>query len=54
MHEGYIEEGIVLCVVSYRGLRFGGEGLKLEHQLVLRKDGPEILSRSLFDPAFLS
>lgn len=52
IHEGYIEEGMVLCVGTFAGRIDGGEGVKLEHQLVIRADGPQLLSRSLFDPEF--
>ncbi|MBB3458810.1 Xaa-Pro aminopeptidase [Rhizobium sp. BK313] len=53
IHDGHIEEGMVLCVGSYAGLRTGGEGLKLEHQLVIRRSGPELLSKPLWDAMFL-
>ncbi|MHC4044846.1 M24 family metallopeptidase [Bradyrhizobium sp. 23AC] len=52
IHQGYIEEGMVLCVGTFAGRRDGGEGVKLEHQLAIRSDGPELLSSSLFDPDF--
>lgn len=52
IHQGRIEEGMVLCVGTFAGRRDGGEGVKLEHQLVIRAHGPELLSSSLFDPAF--
>lgn len=52
IHQGHIEEGMVLCVGTFAGRRDGGEGVKLEHQLVIRADGPERLSSSLFDPDF--
>ncbi|TCU32823.1 M24 family metallopeptidase [Rhizobium azibense] len=52
IHEGHIEEGMVLCVGTFAGRKGGGEGVKLEHQLVIRSTGPELLSSSLFDPDF--
>lgn len=52
IHQGRIEEGMVLCVGTFAGRRDGGEGVKLEHQLVIRADGPELLSSSLDDPDF--
>lgn len=52
IHEGYIEEGMVLCIGTFAGRKCGGEGVKLEHQLVVRSAGPELLSSSLFDSAF--
>ncbi len=54
IHDGVLEEGMVLCVGSYAGLRSGGEGVKLERQFVLRASGPVALSRSLKDPAFIA
>ncbi|MDL2408596.1 Xaa-Pro peptidase family protein [Rhizobium calliandrae] len=53
IHDGEIEEGMVLCVGSYAGLHAGHEGLKLEHQLVIRENGPERLSKSLWDGVFM-
>ena len=40
------------CVVSieaFVGLRSGGEGVKLEQQVVVREDGPELLTHSSLD-----
>lgn len=52
IHQGHVEEGMILCVGTFAGLKSGGEGVKLEHQLVIRPDGPELLSSSLYDPDF--
>lgn len=52
IHQGHIEEGMVLCVGTVAGLKTGGEGVKLEHQLIIRPSGPELLSSSLYDPDF--
>ncbi|WP_407175609.1 M24 family metallopeptidase [Bradyrhizobium sp. STM 3562] len=52
IHEGRIQEGMVLCVGTFAGRKDGGEGVKLEHQTVIRSDGPELLSSSLFDSEF--
>lgn len=52
IHQGVIEEGMVLCVGTFAGRKSGGEGIKLEHQLVIRANGPERLSSSLYDPDF--
>ncbi len=54
IHDGVLEEGMVLCVGSYAGLKAGGEGVKLERQFVLRASGPVPLSRSLKDPALMA
>lgn len=52
IHQGHIEEGMVLCVGTFAGRKSGGEGVKLEHQLVIRANGAERLSSSLYDPDF--
>lgn len=52
IHQGCVEEGMVLCVGTFAGRKSGGEGIKLEHQLVIRANGPERLSSPLFDPDF--
>lgn len=52
IHQGHVEEGMILCVGTFAGMKSGGEGVKLEHQLVIRASGPERLSSSLYDPAF--
>lgn len=53
IHQGQIEEGMVLCVGTFAGREDGGEGVKLEHQLVIRAHGPERLSSSLYEASFL-
>lgn len=52
IHQGHIEEGMMLCVGTVAGLKTGGEGVKLEHQLIIRANGPELLSSTLYDPDF--
>jgi Xaa-Pro aminopeptidase len=37
--EGMVEENMTLCVESYIGSEKGGEGVKLEEQVVVTKDG---------------
>lgn len=54
IHSGHIEEGMVLCVGTFAGRKDGGEGIKLEHQLVIRSNGPQLLSSSLYDSDFCS
>jgi len=36
---------MVLCVESYVGVHGGGEGVKLEQQVVVGERGAEVLSR---------
>lgn len=43
-YDGVIEEGMVICVESFVGDEAGGEGVKLEQQVLVRADGVEILS----------
>ncbi len=43
-YDGVIEENMTLCVESYIGSEHGREGVKLEQQLIVRADGPELLS----------
>ncbi len=42
--QGCVEPGMVLCVESYAGERGGREGVKLEQQILVTEEGPEILS----------
>lgn len=43
--EGMIEPGMVLCVESFAGEVGGKEGVKLEQQILVTEDGPELLSK---------
>lgn len=54
VHEGVIEEGMVLCVGSYAGKQDGRQGVRLEQTVVIRSSGPELLSNLSFDDQFLS
>jgi Xaa-Pro aminopeptidase len=40
-----IHEGFVISVEAFVGRRDGGEGVKLEQQIVVRESGPELLTR---------
>jgi Xaa-Pro aminopeptidase len=42
--DGVIEAGNVISVEAFVGRRDGGEGVKLEQQLVVTDDGPELLT----------
>ena len=44
--DGVIEAGNVISVEAFVGRRDGGEGVKLEQQLVVTDDGPELLTNS--------
>ena len=43
-YDGHIEEGMVICVESFVGSDRGGEGVKLEQQVLVTDSGPVILS----------
>ncbi len=43
-YDGVVEPGMVLAVESYVGRKDGGEGVKLEEQLLVTEDGAEVLS----------
>lgn len=51
--EGHVEEGMVLCVESFAGEVGGKEGVKLEQQILITADGPELLSRYPLEEAML-
>ncbi len=42
--DGVLEPGMVLTVESYVGARSGGEGVKLENQVLITDRGPEVLT----------
>ena len=42
--EDVLEENMVVCVESYIGSIHGGEGVKLEEQVLITKDGYELMS----------
>ena len=52
-YDGVIEPGMTLCVESYLGDDSGGEGVKLEEQLLVTDTGTEVLSRYPLEPALL-
>jgi Xaa-Pro aminopeptidase len=43
-YDGVLEEGMTLCVESFIGEAGGREGVKLEEQVLITKDGCELLS----------
>jgi Xaa-Pro aminopeptidase len=44
-YDGVIEENMVLCVESYIGERGGKQGIKLEQQVLITRDGCQPLSQ---------
>ncbi len=53
-YDGVIEPGMTLCVESYIGEEGGGEGVKLEQQVLITDTGVELLSRFPFEDKLLS
>jgi Xaa-Pro dipeptidase len=52
-YDGVLEPGMTLCVESYIGEERGDEGVKLEQQLLITEDEPELLSTFPFEAALL-
>jgi len=52
-YDGTIEEGMTLCVESFIGFEGGREGVKLEQQVLITKDGAEPLSTYPFEEDWL-
>lgn len=52
-YDGILEEGMVICVESYVGEMDGVEGVKLEDQCLVTKNGPITLSRYPFEENLL-
>jgi Xaa-Pro dipeptidase len=52
-YDGVIEPGMTLCVESYIGEENGSEGVKLEQQILITKNGQEPLSAFPFESALL-
>ncbi len=44
---------MVFCVESFAGAPGGREGVKLEQQILVTEDGPELLSRYPLEEAML-
>ena len=52
-YECVLAENMVVCVESYMGAAGGREGVKLEEQVLITRDGPVALSSYPFEDAFL-
>ncbi|WP_416900019.1 MAG: M24 family metallopeptidase [Minwuia sp.] len=53
-YDGEILPGMTLCVESFIGAGDGGEGVKLEQQVLITPDGQELLSRFPFEAVLLT
>jgi Xaa-Pro dipeptidase len=52
-YDGVLEPGMTICVESYIGEEAGGEGVKLEQQLLLTDTETEVLSSFPFEDDLL-
>jgi Xaa-Pro aminopeptidase len=52
-YDGVVEADMTLCVESYIGEEGGREGVKLEQQVLITDDGPELLSTFPFERSLL-
>jgi Xaa-Pro aminopeptidase len=53
-YDGVMEPGMTLCVESYIGEDGGDEGVKLEQQLLITEDEPQLLSSFPFETSLLA
>jgi len=53
-YDGLIEPGMTLCVEAYIGEDGGGEGVKLEQQILVTENGTELLSQFPFEENLLA
>lgn len=53
-YDGVIEANMVLCVESYIGAEGGCEGVKLEDQVLVTRDGPQVLSTFPYEEELLA
>jgi len=51
--DGVLQENMTLCIESYIGEVGGSEGVKLEEQVLVTADGPQILSMYPYEEALL-
>ena len=52
-YQATLEPGMTLCLESYFGPRDGGEGVKLEQQVLVTERGLEVLSQLPFEEDWL-
>ena len=52
-YDGILEPGMVMCVESYVGHKQGGPGVKLENQVLITENGPEVLTLYPFESRLL-
>ena len=52
-HDGVVQENMVFCVESYAADAHGGEGVKLEEQILVTASGSVLLSSARFEEGML-
>lgn len=52
--DGVLEENMMVCIESYIGSIHGREGVKLEEQVLITKDGYELTSSFPFEEQLLA
>ena len=53
-YDGVLEENMVICVESFIGSEKGGEGVKLEEQVLVTRDGYQLMSTFPFEERLLA
>jgi Xaa-Pro dipeptidase len=53
-HEGELEVGMVMSVEAYVGAVAGSQGVKLEEQVIIGDDGPELICEAPYDERLLA
>ena len=53
-YDGVLEENMVICVESFIGSEHGGEGVKLEEQVLVTRDGYQLMSTFPFEECLLA
>ena len=52
-YDGGLEENMAICIESYIGSEFGGEGVKLEEQVVVTTEGYQQMSTFPYEASLL-
>jgi Xaa-Pro aminopeptidase len=52
-YPGELQENMTICIESFIGSEHGGEGVKLEQQVVVTRDGYQLLSTFPWDPELI-
>lgn len=48
-YEGHLEENMIFCVEAFAGKKGAREGVKLEEEVIITANGPEVISKASFD-----